>query len=200
MTKQPQGTPIEGAYDSYTAEQLAALEEIKDRKYALGVAKASYVNQVLHADGSFSKDVASLEKTAKARVAELAKGDLTNPDHLREMENAARKLQEISGHIAQQRFLFVVNGDKIVYFQCATDKAKIPVAEAHPDGKLKMGSNGKPKVTIKTMKNPDLPPLATKEDEAAQDEARQEILRTIAHAHQKAAERKAAANVGVIEP
>jgi hypothetical protein len=201
MTKtQPQGTPIEGAYDSYTAEQLAALEEIKDRKYALGIAKASYVNNVLHADGSFSKDVTTLEKSAKAEVTKLASGDLTDPDHLRKMELAARRLQEITSHIAQERFLFVVNGDKIVYFQCATSKAKIPAIEAHEDGKLKMGSDGKPKVAVKTMPNPDMPPMATDEDRASQQEHGEEVKRLVAQAHERAARRRAAANVGVIEP
>ena len=201
MPKQtPQGTPIEGAYDSYTAEQLAALEEVKDRKYALGIAKASYVNQVLHADGTFSKDVKSIEKAAKAEVTKLATGDLTDPDHLRKMETAARRLQEITSHIAQERFLFVVNGDKIVYFQCATDKAKIPVAETHPDGKLKLGANGNPKVTVKTMKNPDCPPLATADDREAQEQHKNEVQQIVARAHARAAERRAAANVGVVLP
>lgn len=192
--KQPQGTPVEGAYDSYTAEQLAALEEIKDRKYASGVAKASYVNQVLHADGTFSKDVAALEKAAKADVTKLASGDLTDPDHLRTMELAARRYQEIAGHIAQNRFLFVVNGDKIVYFQCATTKAKIPEVMPTDDGKHRLTGR------VLTMENPDLPPLATDDDRAAHEESKAAIQEVIRTAHARAAERRSAANVGVIQP
>jgi hypothetical protein len=121
-TKHAAGTPVTGEYDSYTAEQLQALEEIKDRSFALGIAPAKYANHVLLPNGKIVKDVASLEEAAAAAHKRVLSGDLTSPAVLIAAAQAAAKLQEVQDHIAQKRFLFVVDADglPVVYFQTAT--------------------------------------------------------------------------------
>lgn len=161
MPKNANGTPVEGEYSSYTAEQLEALEEMKDTKYALGIAQSKYVNHVLHPDGSVTKDVSGLERSVKATLKEHLSGDLTDPDVLGKAQAVARKAQEVSDHIAQKRFLFVVNneGEPVVYFQCATKD------------------------------NPDLPAHATDEDRATLEEARTRLRGVIDTARQNASRR-----------
>lgn len=122
------GTPSPlSDYPSYTVEQLAVLEALKDPKYELGIAKAEYVNHVLWPDGSLDADLTALQATARALRDAIeagaapawasAAGDAT--DH-------TRLLKDIADHAAEKRFLFIVSTyDKpswwLVYFQCATE-------------------------------------------------------------------------------
>lgn len=172
-TKHAAGTPVIGddgkpsaEYGHFTAEQLATLEKIKDRSYKLGIAEAKYANHVLLPDGTISKDTASLDAAVRAAHKKALEGDLTKPDVLQNAAKHAAKMQEVTDHLAQKRFLFIVNeaGEPIVYFQCAT------------------------------AKNPDLPKKATAKDAADVEETKTRLQGLIDTSHRHAAAKRAAAS------
>lgn len=121
MRRVAAGTPVKGAYSSYTAEQLVALERLKDRKFTKGVAAEGHAGQLMLPDGSLSDDVAGMIDAVKGRLGAILAGDLTSPARLAEAKVAAEKVQEVVEHIGQGRFLFIVDADlvPVVYFQCA---------------------------------------------------------------------------------
>jgi hypothetical protein len=124
MTRLDAGTPVTGPYSSYTAEQLVALERMKDRAYALGIARAEFVNKVLFPNGDVSDDIVGVVDAVRAAlVGILNTGDLTDPAQLDRAAVAARRTKEVAEHIAQGRFLFVVDVDRlpVVYFQCVVE-------------------------------------------------------------------------------
>lgn len=131
------GTPVTGPYSSYTAEQLAALETMKDRAYTLGIARAELANTVLHPDGTTSDDVTTVINAAREALAALLAVEPKTAATLRDATVAAARIEEIVDHVAQHRFLFVVDaqGLPVVYFQCAVDEnPDLPMAVAeHPD-------------------------------------------------------------------
>lgn len=120
MTRLAAGTPVTGPYSSYTAEQLTALERMKDRAYTLGIARTEFVNQVLRPDGSTSDDITGVVEAVKAVLTDVLSGDLTDPAQFEKGKAAAEKVKEVVDHIEQGRFLFVVDVDRrpAVYFQC----------------------------------------------------------------------------------
>jgi hypothetical protein len=137
------GTPITDAlsgYTHYTAEQLEALEAMKDRAYTFGIAKAEYVNKVLRPDGTVSDDVGAMQLAASGARDALLKGDTSDPAILRAAADVAARAKEIDDHIGQRRFLFIVGPDglPVIYFQCATPDNKeamtalSPHADDHP--------------------------------------------------------------------
>lgn len=132
------GTRVLSAdYAHFTAEQLETLEGMKDRRYAEGIAAAEHVNKIVRPDGSVDTDLESVNTAVKAQLQAILAGDTSDPDTLRQAELAARKVREVPDHIARNRFVFVVDdaGAPVVYFPCATEQ------------------------------NPELPRLATPEDE-----------------------------------
>jgi hypothetical protein len=137
MTKLTAGTPVIGAYGSYTAEQLATLETMKDRSYTLGIARAEFMNTILNPDGSTSGDIEAMVEAARAQLAGILAGELTDPATLAKAKIAAEFVKEVVDHVKQNRFLFVVNTDNlpVVYFQTAVDgNPDLPMAVAeHPD-------------------------------------------------------------------
>lgn len=167
MPRLTPGTPVSGPYSSYTAEQLAALETMKDRTYTLGIARAEFVNQVLAPDGSLSTDVEPMRAAVRESLSDLLAGDLTDPDTLESAKRAAERVRELADHLGQQRFLFVVDAElqPIVYFQCAT------------------------------AENPDLPAIVEDHEAHAAhlEEVGARITATIEDAHRRAAEERAAA-------
>jgi len=110
------------ARQTYTTEQLAALEEMKQEGLELGAARAEFVNKILQADGTVSDDIANIAREAGQRVADILSGDTSDPVVLQSATEAARKAKEIDAMIAEDRFLFIAGDDglPIIYFQCAT--------------------------------------------------------------------------------
>jgi hypothetical protein len=106
----------------YTEEQLASLEKMKQKGLELGAARKEFVNHILCPDGTVISDVKTMLKHASDRVAELLADAGGDAAKLRAAANAADKRGEIEDHIAQNRFLFVVdeNMTPVIYFQCAT--------------------------------------------------------------------------------
>jgi hypothetical protein len=141
------GTPASGEYASFTEEQLAWLEDAKDPSFAVGIAKAEYVNQVVWPDGSVDTDLSNLRATVKdlrdaiegafapawyvaareAAIAASIAAGRDGEDAIREFSAASHTqlLQDITDHAAEQRFVFFVSTYDhprvwLVYFQCAT--------------------------------------------------------------------------------
>jgi hypothetical protein len=123
MTRFKSGTPVEGAeYGNYTIEQLTALEDMKDHSFLYGIAKSKYVNKALLPDGTLLDDASALTGNITTAL-ENAMKQAPTPANLQAALNLATKSDEINEHIAQERFLFIVNEDasRIIYFQCAVD-------------------------------------------------------------------------------
>lgn len=76
------GTPHpEKGMAHWTIEQLAKIDEIKDDRFELGIAKAKYVNHVLEPDGTLHADLdkirrasADVLKEFDGRIADAKKG------------------------------------------------------------------------------------------------------------------------------
>jgi hypothetical protein len=119
------GTPItdvSSGYTNYTAEQLEALEGMKDRAYTFGIARAEFANTLLLPDGSHSTDLERMKAAVKATLADILSGDTSDPKVLERATAASRAAIEVAEHITQKRFLFIVDGNclPVIYFQCAT--------------------------------------------------------------------------------
>jgi hypothetical protein len=119
------GTPITdplSGYTSYTAEQLGALEGMKDPAYTFGIARAEFANTMLLPDGTHSTDLEPMRTAAKRAREDILAGDTSDPAVLERARRVAALGQEISDHILQKRFLFIVDRNylPVVYFQCAT--------------------------------------------------------------------------------
>ncbi len=97
----------------YTVEQEQTIEEIgiKDVR-GLRFIKEQYVNYILAPDGR-------LHNTEAAHGA-MAMAALLDPNA--DSRQGPSLSEELSEHIAQKRFLFVVNsqGQPVIYFQVAT--------------------------------------------------------------------------------
>jgi hypothetical protein len=119
------GTPITdplSGYTNYTAEQLEALEGMKDRGYTFGIARAEFANTMLLPDGTHATDLEPMKAAAKQQVAGILAGDTSDPQVLERARRVAAIGKDISDHILQKRFLFVVDRHymPVIYFQCAT--------------------------------------------------------------------------------
>jgi hypothetical protein len=124
MSRLTAGTPhpIRKYAASYTAEQHAALEALKVPDLFPGMAREEFVNAALAPDGTVIPDAeGQLIAAAKERAAEILSGDLSDPSVLEDATRAARLVQEVVDHVAERRFLFVVDVHMtpVVYFQCA---------------------------------------------------------------------------------
>lgn len=174
MPATKKGTPVlpDSGYGHFTAEQLATLEEIKDRSFVYGIAQKKFVGQVLHQDGTLDKDSSILLKDAQSKHKKLmADLDAEDPDAIRAAEFSARNVQTIKDHIVAKRFLFILDTNgSICYFQCATEN------------------------------NPDLPMKATEEHREEMEEIQNRMQALIVNSHNKHAERLAAAKNGVTIP
>jgi hypothetical protein len=106
---------------TYTEKQAETLATMKDPDFALGIARAEFVNHALEQDGSITSDLSVFSAKLSAAIAALVK-DPTQ-ENLAAATEAARLNAEITEHIAQARFLFIVgpNGLPLIYFQCATE-------------------------------------------------------------------------------
>jgi hypothetical protein len=137
------GTPITdplSGYTSYTAEQLEALEGMKDRAYTFGIARAEFANTMLLPDGSHSTDLEPLKTAPKQQIDGILAGDTSDPQVLERARRVAAIGKDISDHILQKRFLFIVDRHymPVIYFQCATPdnpeamNRMSPHADDHP--------------------------------------------------------------------
>lgn len=136
--KKSPGTPSE-----YTDAQYQALNALKQRTPSLvyGAARNEFVNHVLRADGTIDTDLsvvrAALVQADQDDVTRLNAFTAQHKDdilrgtlskdlliELRDLQFWANHSQtdEFDDHVAQQRFLFVVDVDFIprIYFQCVT--------------------------------------------------------------------------------
>jgi hypothetical protein len=127
---------------TYTAAQSKALESMKQPGLVLGAVRAEYVNHALDKDGTLLSDIGLVKAAAKAAVAarraELMAAldafnadtdpDETDTSHANKVSEATKALdaavlrhREIDAHVAEGRFLFVLDDDGApsVYFQCA---------------------------------------------------------------------------------
>jgi len=138
------GTKSPGTPSEYTDAQYRALDALKQTSPELlrGAAGAEFVNKVLLADGTISSDLAPVRAAAAAADQEgpeklkafgaehhdaIVAGTLA-PDlraQLVELQREAShaRVDELEDHLAQERFLLVVDADQIVriWFQCAVD-------------------------------------------------------------------------------
>ena len=100
------GTKSPATPSDYTDAQWAALTGVKQTtpKLKYGAARPEFVNRVMLPDGSISDDLAPVRAAAATQ-------------DVRESGN----LSELESHIAQGRFLFIVDADLVprIYFQCA---------------------------------------------------------------------------------
>lgn len=90
------------SFGPYTEAQYNALETMKAKGLTLGAARKEFVNQVLTHEG----------KIVKSPKSVLAAAEAVSPE----------KLAEVEAHIAENRFLFVLDdaGLPVIYFQCHT--------------------------------------------------------------------------------
>jgi hypothetical protein len=104
---------------AYTQEQRDTLETMKDRAYALGIARAEFANHLLHPDGTVSDDPELMLTAARELVRNFAAAGSSKD--LRMAAALAQKVEEIEEHITQGRFLFVLDADAlpVIYFQAA---------------------------------------------------------------------------------
>lgn len=114
------GTESEGPL-LYTKEQLETLETLKHEGLRLGAARAEFVNHILAPDGSVSSETGLMQASVRELLAEILAGDTSDPELLAAATSLAIKGKEIDAHIAESRFLFVVDDLCIpqIYFQCA---------------------------------------------------------------------------------
>lgn len=126
----------------YTDAQYAALEGVKQTtpKLRFGAARPEFMNHAMLADGSITADLAPIRAAAAAatiadRAAYRAFVDAHRDAIVDESLEASLKQQfivlrsaskhdlaeELEAHIAEQRFLFIVDADLVprIYFQCA---------------------------------------------------------------------------------
>lgn len=120
----PPGTPHPLPKRAHvTTQQWDALEAMKDPAYSVGVARAEFANTLLLPDGSRSTDIGVVQQAAQEQYdAAMDGADMTDPDHLTAISDAARTVQTVAHHIGLARYLFIVNQDgmPVVYFQCGT--------------------------------------------------------------------------------
>lgn len=104
------------ARDTYTKEQKAALETMKQDGLELGAARKEFVNKILLPDGKVGKNIAALRAAGAAALAEA----VSNKD-FKAAAIIQEKLRELDEHIEQKRFLFIAGDDgmPLIYFQCA---------------------------------------------------------------------------------
>jgi hypothetical protein len=138
------GTKSPSTPSEYTDAQYRALDGLKETGIPLlrGAARAEFVNKVLMPDGTISDDLAPVraaaaeaeqEGPAKLRAFgdahhdEILAGTLS-PElrvQLAELQREAShaRVDELEDHLAQQRFLLVVDADNVVriWFQCAVE-------------------------------------------------------------------------------
>jgi hypothetical protein len=127
-----------------THEQIARFQTMRDPAFELGVARAEFVNTVIHPDGSTSTDTAAMIQAAERAVAEALSGDATDPKTFDRAGVASRKVQEVVSHIAAHRFVFLVDVNYLptTYLQAATPEnvdlfpppAAEPPAGTSPEG------------------------------------------------------------------
>lgn len=111
----------QGRLPHYTIEQFDALEGLSDAGWSPRFARAEFANAVLCPDGSIIKQAA---KKVLAAVEEKAAGSTTTkrtPATLRAQADALSKVTEVEEHIAEARFLFIVDAEMqpVTYYQCA---------------------------------------------------------------------------------
>ncbi len=113
---------------NYTDEQLATLETLKTGVHVHGIARDEHANQILLPDGRLTNDLDAMRTAAQENVrrtaAELLAATRATRPAARAAANAAQDLvDEIEDHIAQQRFLFIVDESLTprIYFQCAVE-------------------------------------------------------------------------------
>lgn len=106
------------ARDTYTTEQLAAIETMKHPGLKLGAARAEFVNRVLLPNGKVSKDLNAMRNAITNALAAAVKAE-----DYRGAAVVRDKAVELEDHIAQKRFLFVMGDDEqpLIYFQCYVD-------------------------------------------------------------------------------
>lgn len=109
------------ARDTYSQEQLAALETMKQPGLELGAARPEFVNKALNPDGHIDQDPSAVVARAQADLSRILAIEPKTPAVLRDATRASERLAEIQEHIAQNRFLFVLDDDgfPLIYFQCA---------------------------------------------------------------------------------
>jgi hypothetical protein len=134
----PTGTKSPGPPSAYTDEQHAALEGLAQPGLRLRAARAEFAGKLLLADGTISDDVDGMVAAAAAFDKGLAASRAAFVAHLREANpalaaaavdraaaaaglNAVNKAAEAAAMLAEQRFLFIVDGAgvPIIYYQCA---------------------------------------------------------------------------------
>lgn len=101
------GTKSPASPSDYTDAQYRALEAVKQTTPPLkfGAARPEFVNHAMLADGSIVSDLTPIAAAAATQRA-----------------NEPGNLDELNAHIAEGRFLFIVDCDLIprIYFQCHT--------------------------------------------------------------------------------
>lgn len=107
---------------AYTVEQLATLDKLKVDGLADGVVRAEFANHMLAPDGSIIDNLQDMIDNAAERLSSILATSPSDPAKLDEAADAARKLREITTHIADGRFLFIVDESllPLIYFQCQT--------------------------------------------------------------------------------
>lgn len=141
--KYAEGTKSPGTPSEYTDAQWKALERVKQTTPRLkyGAARAEFVNKVMLPDGTISDDLEAIRvATMKHDDDDLKRLDSFTAEHrddilrgrltpglraqLTDLQYWANHSQvgELEDHIAQQRFLLIVDANNVVriWFQCVT--------------------------------------------------------------------------------
>ena len=121
---------------TYSEQQRAALETMKQDGLELGAARPEFVNKTLNPDGS-TGDAAAIVTRAQDDLARILATEPKTPDVLRAATRASERVAEIQDHIAQNRFLFVLDDAflPLIYFQCAVPgNPDVPLPAAAPAG------------------------------------------------------------------
>lgn len=143
-TSHPQTDVVRAQHKSeYTDAQWRALASVKQTTPALkfGAARNEFVNKVMWPDGSVNDDldtvrkatrqhdaddVTALETFTSTRQDAILRGTLSRQEQmqLRDLQYWANhsQIDELEDHIAQNRFLFIVDANAVtrIYFQCVT--------------------------------------------------------------------------------
>jgi hypothetical protein len=108
---------------TYTEQQLAAVNGMKQGGLRLGAVPAAFVNNVMAPDGTLSHDVEGMLARANGEVARILATEPKTAAVLRDATRAAERSAEIEEHVSQKRFLFILGDDllPLIYFQCATE-------------------------------------------------------------------------------
>jgi hypothetical protein len=99
-----------------------ALPNMLQPDLALGAARPEFVNRVLCPDGSLLSDTADMVANAIERATAQMMSAAVDDVSVQYAIETALKVKELQAHIAENRFLFVVDAELAnpIYFQCAT--------------------------------------------------------------------------------